>query len=309
MACAHETSALGVPRDPGISPFVQPYRRGAALVTHIMDTGRYGRAELHFSRHGRRTILQRQYATVPAQIIRPFYEPDDECAYVYLLTPTGGMLGGDRLHIHIVLEPGAQVCLTTASATKVHPSTDLFAEQSLLIDLGPGSSLEYLPAPTILFREACWRQRTLVRRAADSRLLFAEGWSAGRVARQEVFAFSCLETSIEVYIAERLSLFDRMRIRPASYPYQHLGLWGHRPHLLTMCLLQATHPSPTWLQKVHTELAVNHTLIGLSQLETPGFIARVLAEEDEALTHVAQQLWQKIREDLWNERWSPWRKL
>jgi len=275
----------------------------------MMNTGRHGRAELHFGRRGRRTILQHQYTTIPAQITRPFYEPGDECAYVYLLTPTGGMLGGDRLNIHIVLEPGAQVCLTTASATKVHPSTGLFAEQSLVIELGPGSSLEYLPAPTILFREARWRQRTVVHRAADSRLLWSEGWSAGRVARQEVFAFSCLETSIEVYTAERLSLFDRMRIRPASYPYQNLGLWGQRPHLLTMCLLQATHPSSTWLQTVQAGLTADHALIGLSQLETPGFIARVLAEQDEAMTHVAHQLWQKIREDLWSERWSPWRKL
>lgn len=113
--------------------------------------GRHGRAELHFARRGQRTILYHQYATVPAQIIRPFYTPDDERAYVFLLTPTGGMLGGDRLDIHIVLEPDAKVCLTTASATKVHPSADLPAEQSLRIDLGAGSSLEYLPEPTILF--------------------------------------------------------------------------------------------------------------------------------------------------------------
>jgi urease accessory protein len=275
----------------------------------MRHAGRHGRAELHFARRGRRTILQRQYATLPAQIIRPFYAPDDECAYVYLLTPTGGMLGGDRLDIHIVLEPGAQVCLTTASATKVHPATDLPAEQTLHIDLGPGSSLEYLPELTILFREARWRQRTVVRRDADSRLLFTEGWSAGRVARQEVFAFSGLETSIEVYTAERLSLFDRMRIRPVSYPYQRLGLWAARPHLLTTYLLQTTHPPLTWLQAVQAELATDHALIGLSQLATAGFVARVLADEDETMTHVGHVLWQKIRADLWGERWSPWRKL
>ncbi len=275
----------------------------------MSHTGRRGRAELRFARRGRRTILQHQYATVPAQIIRPFYEPDDDCAYVYLLTPTGGMLGGDRLDIHVVLESGAQACLTTASATKVHPTNDLAAEQSLIIELGPGSSLEYLPEPTILFQGACWRQRTIVRRAADSRFLFAEGWSAGRVARQEVFAFSCLRTSVEVYTAERLSLFDRLTIRPTSYPHQHLGLWVGRPHLLTMCLLQATHPTATWLQTVRAELAAADILTGLSHLAMPGFIARVLADEDEGMRRAAHLLWQKIREDLWGERWRPWRKL
>ena len=273
------------------------------------DAGRHGRAELCFTRRGQRTILSHQYATVPAQIIRPFYTPDDECAYVYLLTPTGGMLGGDRLDLHIVLEPGAQVCLTTASATKVHPSLDLPAEQDLVIELGPGSSLEYLPEPTILFREARWRQHTIVLRAADSRLLLTEGWSAGRIARQEVFAFSSLDTALEVYTAERLSLFDRMRLRPASYPYQQHGLWAARPHLLTMYLLDTAHPSQIWLHMLQAELAADHALIGLSQLATPGFVARVLADEDEAMTHIAQWLWQKIRTDLWGEPWTPWRKL
>jgi urease accessory protein len=275
----------------------------------MIHTGRHGRAELHFARRGQRTILQHQYATVPAQIIRPSYEPDDDRAHVYLLTPTGSMLGGDRLDIHVVLASGARVCLTTASATKVHPASDIPAEQSVVIELGSGSSLEYLPEPTILFQGACWRQRTIVRRTADSRFLFAEGWSAGRVARQEVFAFSCLETSVEVYTAERLSLFDRLHIRPASYPHQHLGLWVGRPHLLTMCLLQATHPTAAWLQTVQAELAAADVLIGLSQLATPGFVARVLADEDEAMTRLTHLLWRKAREDLWGERWRPWRKL
>jgi urease accessory protein len=275
----------------------------------MTDTGRHGRAELYFSRRGRRTILQRHYTTLPAQVIRPFYERDGERAYVYLLTPTGGMLGGDRLEVHVILEPGAQVCLTTASATKVHPSTDIPAEQCLVIELGHGSSLEYLPEPTILFREARWRQRTIVRRAADSRLLIAEGWSAGRVARGESFAFSSLETSVEVYTAERLSLFDRMRILPATYPHQHLGLWDGRPHLLTMCLLQATLPPQIWLQTVQTELSAYDALVGLSQLETPGLVARVLADEVEAMTRVMHMLWQNIRETLWGEPWNFWRKL
>jgi urease accessory protein len=275
----------------------------------MIAAGRHGRAELHFTRRRRRTILQPQYATVPAQIIRPFYEPDDERAYVYLLTPTGGMLGGDRLEVHVVLGPGAQVCLTTASATKVHPATDLPAEQFLVIELGSGSCLEYLPEPTILFREACWRQHTIVHRAADSRLLFVEGWSAGRVARQEAFAFSCLETSLEVYTAGHLSLFDRMRMRPASYPYQQLGLWVSRPHLQTICLLQATYPSQPWLETIRADLAATEALVGLSQLATPGFVARILAGEDETMRCVAHLLWQKIREDLWGEKWIPWRKL
>jgi hypothetical protein len=73
--------------------------------------------------------------------------------------------------------------------------------------------------------------------------------------------------------------------------------------------LQTTHPSPPWLHTMQAELASDHALIGLSQLATPGFVARVLADEDEAMSHTAHVLWQRIRTDLWGERWSPWRKL
>ncbi len=275
----------------------------------MTQSGCRGRAELIFSRHGPRTILDRNYTCLPAQVIRPFYWEGSGRAYLYLLTPTGGMLGGDRLDIHVVLGPHAQVCLTTASATKVHPSVAAPAEQALSIELGPGSSLEYLPEPTILFRAARWWQRTIVQRAADSRLLLLEGWSAGRVARREVFQFSSLETTIEAYTAERLSLFDRMRICPVAYPHEALGLWEGRPHLLTLYLLQESHPADAWLRAVQEELSASPVLAGASRLETPGLAARVLADDAEMLTHVGRTLWQKIREDLWEEPWNPWRKL
>jgi urease accessory protein len=272
-------------------------------------TGRHGHAALHFGRRGPQTILLHRYTTLPARLIRPFYWDDSGRAYVYLLTPTGGMLGGDRLDLHVVLEPGAQVCLTTASATKVHPAVDVPAEQSLRLELGPGSSLEYLSEPTILFRDARWRQRTVVHRAADSQLLLMEAWSAGRVARGEIFEFTCLETAVEVYTAGHLVLYDRLHIRPAAYPHQHNGLWAGRPYLLSMYLLQETPPSPAWLQALQAQCAMNSTLAGLSALAAPGVVARALADDAEALTRVMWLLWQRIREDVWGERWHPWRKL
>jgi urease accessory protein len=274
-----------------------------------MSTGRQGRAELCFSRRGSHTYMRYRYTTLPAQLIRPFYWDDSGRAYVYLLTPTGGMLGGDRLDLHIVLEPGAQVCFTTASATKVHPAVDVPAEQSLHIELGPGSSLEYLPEPTILFRSARWRQQTTIYRAADSQLLLLEGWSAGRVARGEIFEFTCLETVVEIYTAGRLALYDRMHIDPTRYPHQQSGLWAGRAHLLTMYLLQETPPPSAWLQALQTQFMRHSQPAGLSELAVPGIVARALGDDAESLTHVMWLLWQRIREDLWGERWHPWRKL
>lgn len=274
----------------------------------MIDPGRQGRAELSFSRRGQRTILQRSYTSLPAQIMRPFYWEDVGRAYLYLLTPTGGMLGGDRLDIHIVLEPGAQVCLTTASATKVHPATDRPAVQTLYIELGAGSCLEYLPEPTILFGDARWQQHTLVHREVDSRLLLVEAWSAGRIARHEIFAFTSLETGLDIVTAGRLSVYDRLRLHPAVYPFQQLGLWARHPYLLTLYLLQDTPPTSTWLQEVRQGLADHPGPAGLSRLATPGIVARALADDAEALTRLMQMLWRQVRENCWGETWNFWRK-
>jgi urease accessory protein len=274
----------------------------------MTDINRRGRAELCFVRRGRRTILRRQYTTLPARVIRPFYPDDDGRAYVFLLTPTGGMLGGDEIDIRIILEAGAHVCLTSASATKVHPCIDLPARQSLTIELAAESSLEYLPEPTILFRDARWQQHTSVQRAPDSRLLLAEGWSAGRVARGEVFQFSSLDTRLEVMTASTLSLFDHMRLNAAAYPYQRLGLWGARPHLLSLYLLQEPPPVHAWLYELQTDPAMRPALLGVSQLQAGGVVIRALAADADAMARLYQDLWRRIRQGLWGEPWSPWRK-
>jgi len=270
--------------------------------------GHHGRALLSFIRHGPRTILHRQSTSFPAQVVRPYYWEGSGRAHLYLLTLSGGMLGGDRLEIQVTLGPQAQVCLGTASATKVFAADAAPAEQCLSIELAPGSSLEYLPEPTILFRGARWRQHTVVRRAADSQLLLLEAWSAGRVARPEVFQFSSLETTLQVYTDGRLSLIDRMRIVPETYPHQALGLWEGRPHLLTLYALQAQHPLPAWVQGVEEQLAHGSVRAGLSQLETPGAVARALADDADSLVRAIQTLWRNTREGLWGEAWHPWRK-
>lgn len=271
-------------------------------------SGHHGRAVLSFIRRGPRTILHHQSTRFPAQVIRPFYWEGSGRAHLYLLTLSGGMLGGDRLDIQVTLGPQAEVCLSTATATKVFAAEAAPAEQSLSVELAPGSSLEYLPEPTILFHSARWRQHTVVRRAADSQLLLLEAWSAGRVARQEVFQFSSLETTLHVYTDGRLSLFDRMHIVPETYSHQALGLWEGRPHLLTLYMLQAQHPSSAWLRAIEEQLAHGSTLAGLSQSETPGAVARALLGDAETLAQATQMLWRNIREGLWGEAWHPWRK-
>ena len=99
-----------------------------------------------------------------------------------------------------------------------------------------------------------------------------------------------------------------MCIDAARYPHQRLGLWGGRPHLMTMYLLQEQPPPHTWLQMLRTDASERFAIIGASQLEASGLVIRALIDDAESMTRLSQELWRKIRQYLWGEPWYPWRK-
>src|SRR5215475_11909619 len=96
-----------------------------------------------------RTVLQECYFQVPLQVLRPVYLDDVGTAYIYLVSPCGGVVGGDIYSMTVVVEPEARVCLTTPSATKLYATPGIPALQQLEITLHAGAVLEYLPEQII----------------------------------------------------------------------------------------------------------------------------------------------------------------
>jgi len=89
------------------------------------------------------TFLAQSRFTLPLQALTPL-ETDDGTAYLMLLNPTGGVLGGDHLATEIIQEPCTHVCLATPSATRVYRTAGRPAVLETVIKLGEGSTLEYL---------------------------------------------------------------------------------------------------------------------------------------------------------------------
>ena len=106
--------------------------------------GRDGYLRLQFERRGQRTILSQSRFTLPLQALTPL-ALEDGTAYLMLLNPTGGVLGGDHLLTEIVQEKETHVCLTTPSATRIYRTAEKPAVLQTVIRLGEGATLEYLP--------------------------------------------------------------------------------------------------------------------------------------------------------------------
>ncbi|UTA52350.1 urease accessory protein UreD [Deinococcus radiodurans] len=82
---------------------------------------RTGRLELEFGvRHGQ-TALLRDLQKAPLMVVRPFRLPCGTLM-VFIVNPTGGVLGGDHSEIHVEAGAGTRVLILTQSATRVQPS-------------------------------------------------------------------------------------------------------------------------------------------------------------------------------------------
>lgn len=114
------------------------------------------------------------------------------CAVVYILTPTGDVVGGDHYDIKIQIQPGAHALVTTLVATKVYRMPDDHAAQHITIDVMEGATLEFVPDATILFQDADLRQQIDVIIGNGALVLFQDSVVPGRRAFGESLNFRLL---------------------------------------------------------------------------------------------------------------------
>ena len=105
------------------------------------------------------------------------------------LTTSGGLTGGDRVAVHVVVEPGACGTVTTQAAEKLYrvlpEDPDIAVETCLAV--GAGGRCEWLGQEAILFQGTRLRRRLEADVAGDAGLLAVETLVLGRGAMGEAF--------------------------------------------------------------------------------------------------------------------------
>ena len=148
----------------------------------------------------------------------------DGTAYLMLLNPTGGVVGGDFLSTQIIQEADTRVCLTTPSATRVYRTlaqtrragnSDSAWEKALHSNIFPITSFP------IGIRNC--GNRCASRWARGSRAIFWDAWrraawlmASGGISMKSIPACRFLLRGRAVFL-------NRTRIRPASLDPERLG--------------------------------------------------------------------------------------
>src|ERR671935_806262 len=138
-----------------------------------------------------KTVVKEQYSKVPLYTQRALYleEALPSMAYMYIISPSGGILQGDRYRIDITLKNHAFAHITTQGATRIYRMEKNYATQIVNIDVGEGCYFEYIPDQVIPYRDSRFYQEANLRVHDSATLLYSEIITPGRVASGEHFDY------------------------------------------------------------------------------------------------------------------------
>ncbi|MBI2154027.1 MAG: urease accessory protein UreD [Candidatus Rokubacteria bacterium] len=271
-----------------------------AFSSTLDRVGRDGALALAFEHRGGATVLAERRFTLPLQVLEPIPLEPGGSVCLMLLNPTGGVLGGDRLETQITLGPGAHVCLTTPSATRVYRALGAPAVQQTTIRLGAGAVVEYVPDHVIPHPGAAFHQSVTVEMGPGSRAIVSDALAVGRLARGERWVFRELVSRITVTSGGRPLFLDRISLDPSRRVPEGLGGMERVGYLASIALLADGFAG--WedvIPALEARLAEWPSIRGgVSPTARGGCLVRFLAPSAQDLTEATQGLWTVARQLL-----------
>jgi urease accessory protein len=266
----------------------------------LSRVGRDGALQLAFERRGDATILTRRLSTLPLQLLEPIQFADGSLCVVPL-NPTGGLLGGDTLRTRMDLGPGAHVCVTSPSATKVYRSSGAPTLQDTILYVADRAVLEYVPDHLIPHAGAWLDQSLRVDVAGAGTVILWDAFAAGRLACGERWMFRELTSGIEIRRAGRPLFLDRLELRGSDARLGGPGGFEQLGYNATLVAVAAAFGS--W-EDLADELQglLNargpRVLGGASTLAREGLCARILSATAFELSASLHACWVLLRRRL-----------
>lgn len=291
---------------------LEPYQDQPAQLP-AASNGKVGVLRLGFERRGDRTILHDLYRQSPLLVQRALYWDEEmpQLPCVMILTTSGGVLQGDRLHMDVTLAPGSQAHLVTQAATKIQEMDANYGSQIQTFTLAEDTYLEYLPEPVIPYRASRFVTDTRVRLPENATMLYAEVLQPGRKYYRdgELFAYDLFSSALRAERPDGRPLFvEKFVVTPGQFPVTRVGVLD-RFHIFGNVVL-LTSPEraarvfertsqPVWDEKKPLASAVSRLP------NDAGLIFKVLGQETEPVRAAVRDFCVAAREEAVGRTFPP----
>ena len=207
----------------------------------VGKTGKIGYLQLEMQNdsHKQKTVITKQRTQVPLYVQKALHYDLDypSMAHLFVLSPSGGILQGDRYRMDVELKNNAISHITTQGATRIYKMESNYATHLVSLNLRNNSYLEFIPEQIIPYNNSRFYQKTLLDIDNSSTVVYSETIVPGRIAMGEMFNFDVCYLKTEGSINEKTRFRDSSLLLPKEQKIQSLAMFDEKTILTSVYLL------------------------------------------------------------------------
>jgi urease accessory protein len=281
----------------------------------VGKAGKIGALTLRFEQDLERgkTVVKEQYSKVPLYTQRALYleESLPSMAYMYIISPSGGILQGDRYRMDITLNNNAIAHITTQGATRIYRMEKNYATQIVNVVVDDSCYFEFIPDQIIPYRDSRFYQKVDLKVHDNATMVYSEMIVPGRVASGESFEYDiCYMKALARNQNHMLRFIDVAVLEPKKRILKTLGILDNFDVVGNMYILTKTKYVAELSRDINSVLQKFSRISGGATIlpHDSGVIIRILGEVANDLKTAMYEIIKVTRRIILNASFSGVRK-
>jgi len=273
-----------------------------------MDVGKTGkvgylRIKLENDSKKNKTILTDQYSQVPLYTQKALYYDEflPSMANLFIMSPSGGIIQGDRYRMDITVTNQAVCHITTQGATRIYKMNSNYATQLFNITVNKDSYLEFIPDQLIPYQNSRYYQKVELNIEDSATLMYSEILTPGRVAMGEFFSYDiCYLKTICRNNDKKIKFLDNFLLEPKKQKMTTLGIFGNYTVLASIYIISKNNSVLQIKEKINLALQDNAEVNGgCSMLPyDSGLVVRLLGNSAEEIKTTIYGIIRIVRKEI-----------
>lgn len=280
----------------------------------VGKSGKVGILDLELQRNDTgKTVLTKQFSQVPLFIQRTLYPEESlpDMAYLYVISPSGGILQGDRYKMDISLKNKAISHMTTQGATRIYSMNSNYSSQIINITVEEDCYFEYIPEQIIPYKNSRYYQKVNLNVHDNSTLIYSEVLTPGRVAMNESFEYDICYLRMHCTNQDnKIRFLENTKIEPKKQTVKDFVILGEYDTVGTVYILTRKE-NVIELENIINQAIKNPDKVSIGTSITPdesGIIIRILGNKTEDIFDVIFKILEISRKNILGASFSKTRK-
>lgn len=236
-----------------------------------------GYTELVFTERNGRTVASTRTACGQSRLSSSLQLNDEPTTCYFLITMGGGLIEGEHYETKITSESNTHAIVSTQAPTYVYKCEGgRTTENNFDITVEANAALEFMSDDVIPYGDSIYKQVTTVNVARGGSLLLTDGVGAGWALNREDFQYTFVHLLTHIYYDGQLLYNDNLILDPKRYDMPHLGLFDGFRNFSSFIVVDERIDEHFCSELQEEATRLNEYTVGVTQLEGPGVVVRVL---------------------------------